>query len=53
MAVVCGKNPLKQALMDIMECEGMFSRVFSYEPEEGMSTSALGAYMIAEKSKII
>lgn len=53
VAVVCGKNPLKQALMDIMECEGMFSRVFSYEPEEGMSTSALGAYMIAEKSKII
>ena len=53
VAVVCGKNPLKQALIDIMECEDMFSRVFSYEPEEGMSTSALGAYMIAEKSKII
>ena len=53
VAVVCGKNPLKPALMDIMECEGMFSRIFSYEPVEGMSTSALGAYMIAEKSKII
>lgn len=53
MAVVCGKNPLKRALMDILEYEALFADIRSYEPDQGMSTSALGAYMIAEKSKIL
>lgn len=51
--VVAGKNPLRQAIIDIMEYEGVFAEVKTFVPEEGMSLSALGAYIIAEKSNII
>ena len=51
--VVCGKNPLKQALVDIFEFEGCFGKVQSYMPPEKTTASAIGAYLIAEKSNIL
>ncbi len=53
IAVVCGKNPLQQALMDILNFESIFKEVKPFSPEGGMPISALGAYMIAEKCKIL
>ena len=51
--VVGGKNPLRQAIVDILEHEGYFARIETYVPEEGISLSALGAYLIAEKNGIL
>lgn len=53
LAVVCGKDPLKRAIVDILEFEKIFADIKIFTPEEGMSTSALGAYIIAERSKIL
>ena len=50
MAVVCGKNPLRQAMLDIFEYENLFAEVKSFVPEKGMSASAIGAYLIAKES---
>lgn len=52
-AVVCGKNPLQQALIDIFQYEGIFKEVKLYLSDADMPASALGAYMIAEKSNIL
>ena len=51
--IVCGKNPLRQALTDILKFEGGFGTVEEFVPEEGNSLSSLGAYLIAEKSNIL
>lgn len=51
--IVCGKNPLRQALMDIMEFEGGFGRIQSFIPKEERAAAALGAYLVAEKSNIL
>ena len=51
--VVSGKNPLRQALIDIFKYEGGFATVEEFVPEEGSSISSLGAYLIAEKSNIL
>lgn len=53
VAVVCGKEPLRQAVIDILEEEKIFCKIRTFEPQKGMSLSALGAYMIAEKSRIL
>ena len=50
VAVVCGKNPLRQALVDILEQEAVFKKVKTFVPDAQMPVSALGAFMIAEKS---
>ena len=51
--VVGGKNPLRQAIVDILEHEGYFARIETYVPEEGIPLSALGAYLVAEKNGIL
>lgn len=51
--VICGKEPLKAAIKDILEYEDLFDEIKLFTPTEGMPTSALGAYMIAEKSKLL
>ena len=51
--VVGGKNPLRQAIVDSLEHEGYFTRIETYVPEEGISLSALGAYLVAEKNGIL
>ncbi len=53
VAVICGKDPLKRAIEDVLEYEDLFAGIKLFEPEEGMSTSALGAYIIADKSRIL
>ena len=51
--VVCGKDPFKQALVDIFTEEKLSNQITIFEPEAGFSASALGAYLVAEKCKII
>lgn len=53
VAVVCGKNPLRQAIVDILEHEKVFTEVEIFVPEEGESTAALGAYLVAEKGSFL
>ena len=50
--VVCGKDPFKQALVDIFTEEKLSNQITIFEPEAGFSASALGAYLVAEKCKI-
>ncbi len=45
--VVSGKPPFGQALLDIFEFEDIFASVQSFAPENGISASALGAYLLA------
>lgn len=48
--VVAGKEPLKTALVDILEKEGKFKKVISYElKNKNASLSAMGAYKIANQ----
>ena len=51
--VVSGKNPLRKALCDIMEYSGEFNSIQEFVSEKDTSLSALGAYIIAEKSNIL
>ena len=51
--IVCGKNPLRQALVDILKFEGVGGEIRSFVSEEENATAALGAYLVALKSNII
>lgn len=51
--VVCGKNPLRQALIDILEFEGGFGKIHEFVSEKENTAAALGAYLVALKSNII
>ncbi|MBC3937821.1 2-dehydro-3-deoxygalactonokinase [Anaerotruncus massiliensis (ex Liu et al. 2021)] len=48
--IVAGKSPFREAFADLMEREGCWRSVRSYEPEGGAPLSALGAYLLAEAS---
>lgn len=48
--IVAGKSPSVRRLPDLMEREGCWRSVRSYEPEGGAPLSALGAYLLAEAS---
>lgn len=50
--VVAGKNPLRQAILDILIHDNSFEEILSYVPQEDIPLSALGAYIIAEKTNI-
>lgn len=49
--VICGKDPIKQALIDILREEEILGGLCVFEPESGVPVSALGAYMVAERRK--
>ena len=51
--VVGGKNPLRQAIYDILVEDGYFADVQQFEPDGNMPLSPLGAYIIAGKSNIL
>lgn len=51
--VVGGKNPFRQAIYDILTADGYFAEVRQYIPESGLPLSAIGAYIVAEKSNIL
>ena len=52
-AVVAGKQPVQQALLDILEYEGCFGRVEELTLPTGQSLSALGALAIARRLALI
>lgn len=45
--VVAGKEPLRSALADVFEADGMFRAVQRYEPPEGLFLSGYGALGVA------
>jgi 2-dehydro-3-deoxygalactonokinase len=47
--IVAGKNPFRQAFLDILLHEGAFAAVEAFIPEEGIPLSALGAIAVMEK----
>ena len=46
--IVSGKNPLRQALFDILRFDGFFRRVEQYVPDSGLPLSALGSFLVAD-----
>jgi 2-dehydro-3-deoxygalactonokinase len=51
--VVAGKSPLREALADVLDCEGIFASVRQFAVGGEAPLSALGAYIIAEKSLLL
>ncbi len=47
--VICGENPLRQAMIDLLEYEGGFVNIRCFVPEEGIPASAAGAYLVAKR----
>lgn len=45
--IVSGKNPLRQAIIDILKYDGYFKNVEEYIPDPGLPLSAAGSYIIA------
>ncbi len=50
---VAGKNPFRQAILDILRHEGSFAAVSEYISDGDLPLSALGAYLIAERRNIL
>lgn len=46
--IVAGKNPLRQAIADLLRYDGYFNQVFEFQPQSDVPLSALGAYIIAD-----
>lgn len=46
--IVAGKNPLRQAIADLLRYDGYFNQVFEFQPHSDVPLSALGAYIIAD-----
>lgn len=53
MVIVAGKNPLRQAISDILAYEGFFAHVEQFVAEADAPLSALGTYIVAEKSMLL
>lgn len=51
--VVAGKNPLRQAIVDILLHDGYFTAVEEYTRNGSQPLSALGAYAVAKKRNIL
>lgn len=51
--VVCGKEPLQQALIDILRFEGGFGSIKSCDMGEESPAAALGACIVAEKNEAL
>ena len=47
--VVGGKDPLRQAIADILKEEGRFEQVYVFQPDEDLPLSPIGAYLIADR----
>lgn len=46
--IVSGKNPLRQALLDVLSFDGFFDRVEEYLPDSRLPLSALGSFLVAD-----
>ena len=53
IVIVSGKNPLRQAISDILNHTNLFAEVRDYGPSDDNPLSALGAYIVAEKNQIL
>lgn len=51
--VVSGKNPLRRAIVDVLEHDGFFAHVEEYVPAPGMPLSAIGSFLVADKMATI
>jgi 2-dehydro-3-deoxygalactonokinase len=51
--IVAGKDPLRQAIADILIKDGFFANVHIFESKDNLPLSAVGAYIIAGKSKLL
>lgn len=51
--IVAGKEPLSQAIADILNEEKNFGRIEKLKIEEDRPLSAVGAYLVAENSEIL
>ncbi|NLZ69872.1 MAG: hypothetical protein GX907_00845 [Clostridiaceae bacterium] len=49
--IVSGKNPLRKAIVDIMQHDGYFKKVQEYIPNSRFPLSAIGAYLVADRMK--
>lgn len=47
--IVAGKDPLRQAIADILKHEGSFQQVDMFQPDEDLPLSPIGAYLIADR----
>ena len=47
--IVGGKDPLRQAIADILREEGRFEQVQVFQPNEDLPLSPIGAYLIADR----
>lgn len=46
--IVSGKNPLRRAIVDILELDGTFAGVREYIPQAGMPLSAAGVFRVLD-----
>ncbi len=53
LMIVAGKNPLRQAICDILEHDGSFGEVINYQPQTDIPLSSLGAFLIAHKGGLL
>lgn len=51
--IISGKNPLRRAIADILRSDGFFANIHEFEIEGNLPLSAVGAYIIGEKSKLL
>ena len=49
--VICGKDPLRQALADILRWDGYYQDIQLFAPQNDAPLSAMGALMLNERSK--
>lgn len=51
--IVAGKDPLRQAMVDLLEHDAYFAHVHTYIPEDAHPLSAAGALIIAKKLGVL
>lgn len=47
--IVSGKNPLRRAIADVLEQDGLFCRVEQYTQEKGLPLSGLGSFRVLDE----
>lgn len=51
--IVGGREPLRTAFVDILAHDGSFAHVEAFDTPDGMPLSALGAYIVADLSRLL
>ena len=53
MVIVAGKNPLRQAFVDLLKYDNTFKKIINHESDLKEPMSAIGAYLIADQRNIV